>query len=83
MKLVEKLAFLKLDHVANIQSTKIVVRKLISYNDIKGSGCKNCIFQKEGGAADCSLRDACMAHKRPDRISVIFKSINSIKNKRS
>lgn len=73
MTLLEELRVLKLDHVANIQGTKIAARKPKAYSSTNDPGCTGCMFQKDGGAADCDLKSACMAHKRPDNNSVIFK----------
>jgi len=79
VKLIEILTSLKLNHVTNVQGTKIVARRPRAYSSTNDPGCKECVFQKEGGAADCSLKNTCMAHKRPDRQSVIFKIINNVK----
>lgn len=84
MTLLEQLRELSLDHVADIGGHKIKANKQRSICDANGNGCTGCIFFQEAGAAECSLRDACMAHKRPDKKSVIFKQfINPQKNKRS
>lgn len=79
MELFDILTTLKLGHVANIQGTKIIACRPRAYSSTNDPGCKDCIFQKEGGAIDCVLKDTCMAHKRPDRKSVIFKIFSNIK----
>lgn len=67
---------LKLRHVEDVVGTRL---KACTPNTLKTkkSACVGCLFEKEGGAIDCNLRDACMAHKRPDRKSVIFKLFNN------
>lgn len=80
MKLVDVLSTLKLNHVTDVQGTKIVARRPRAYSSANDPGCKDCVFQKEGGAAECSFKNSCMAHKRPDRKSVIFKILKTKKN---
>lgn len=79
MDLIEVLTSLKLGHVANIRGTRIIARKPRVYDNANTPGCSECIFQKEGGAVDCTLKNTCMAHKRPDGKSVIFKIFNNVK----
>lgn len=77
MGLIEVLSSLKLNHVTDIQGTRIAARRPRAYSSTNDPGCKECIFQKEGGAIDCGLKDTCMAHKRPDKKSVIFKLLTN------
>ena len=44
------------------------------YNVVLSSryGCDWCIFADFGGAQYCPYKNLCMAHKREDRLSVIF-----------
>lgn len=64
MDLIEVLTSLKLNHIVNFQGTRIVARRPRAYSSRNDPGCRGCVFQTEGGAVDCSLKDACMAHKR-------------------
>lgn len=83
MSLLEQLHELSLSHVADIGGTKIKANNPRSICEANGNGCTGCMFFREAGASECDLRDACMAHKRPDKKSVIFKQfINPQKNKR-
>lgn len=79
MELIEVLTSLKLGHVANIQGTRIIAHRPRVYDNANNPGCQECIFQKDGGAVECALKDSCMAHKRPDRKSVIFKLLTNVK----
>lgn len=76
MSLVSALKEIKLHHVVDVEGTRLkaYIPKTI---ETHASACTGCVFEKEGGAIDCNLRDACMAHKRPDRKSVIFKLFNN------
>lgn len=38
-------------------------------------GCKGCAFMPRTGGDGCGFRNSCLAHKRPDRMSVIFKLV--------
>ena len=49
------------------------VRKIRSISGLPGgNSCRACFFESFDGAAQCAYRDCCIAHKRPDRNSVIF-----------
>lgn len=65
-RITEDLKNLRINKTLNVSGVNVTA-------EVSTSGCNGCVFKPKSNKQECNFRDSCLAHKRKDRKSVIFK----------